>query len=625
MADIGYATKLFEGGDKFTYTYRSNNLENRWVDLTSFVTLKRADGTPAMFSLGFSYIDSFGAQRQELQDRIALQNTELEEAVKQAEKATKAKTEFLFNMSHDIRTPMNAIIGFTNMSVKHIDDKNMVLDCLSKVKSSGQYMVSLLNDILDMAKINQGKLKIENEEVFLPELVKSLENIVKESAKEKQLELDFNYADLNEGHVWTDALQLRRIMMNIISNAIKYTKPGGSIKVVFRELPDDDPEKGIYEFTVEDNGIGMTPEFVEHIFEQFQRERNSTTSGIQGTGLGMAITKNLVDCMNGTISVESELGKGSKFTVVIPLKYNMNPNRSGDNLNEADIANVRFDGMRVLLAEDNLLNREIAMDVLCDIGVVVEEAEDGAVAVEKVSASRPGYYSLVLMDIQMPVMDGYQATKAIRGLENPGLANIPIYALSANVYTEDRKKSVDAGMNGHLGKPLEVHEILQVLTKYAPKDAGKIISDEEEYMKPDNRDAQKPYTFDENKYTVLITDDSEINRKFLGRMLRDEYNIVEAANGKEALDILRSGEKKIDLVLMDLSMPVMTGTEFMEEWKKDDTISHIPVMVQTAGIGSEGELLSLRLGASDYIQRPYRSEVVLRRIANAIGKDQNNN
>jgi CheY-like chemotaxis protein/anti-sigma regulatory factor (Ser/Thr protein kinase) len=503
-------------------------------------------------------------------------------------------------MSHDIRTPMNAIVGFTALAASHLDNKEQVQDYLGKISVSSQHLLSLINDVLDMSRIESGKMTIEETNVHLPDMIHDLRTIIQSNIASKQMELFIDTQDVTHEDIITDKLRLNQVLLNILTNAIKFTPAGGTISFRVIEKPSPSPKLTSFEFRIKDNGIGMSKEFQKTIFEAFTRERTSTVSGIQGTGLGMAITKNIVDMMDGTIEVTSEEGKGSEFVVTIPCRIcdeciqfepipelqgvralvadddtdtclsicamlreiGMRPDwtnygkeavvRAKEALDHADefrvfiidwlmpdqngIETVRkirkaigsnapiiiltaydwadieeeareagvtafcskplfmsemrdvltrpflsaqepqakqsepealpdFSGKRVLLAEDNDVNQMIAVTILTEANLCVEIANDGTEAVEMVKAAPAGYYDVILMDIQMPKMDGYEAAKRIRALEDRGKAGIPIIAVTANAFEEDRKSALDAGMNGHLAKPYDIPAILGMLTK----------------------------------------------------------------------------------------------------------------------------------------------------------------
>ena len=526
-------------------------------------------------------------------------NAKLQVAVEKAESANRAKSTFLSNMSHDIRTPMNAIIGFTTLALSNIDDTDRVKDYLGKTLASSNHLLSLINDVLDMSRIESGKIHLEEVEVNLSDVLHDLKTIVSGQIYAKQLELYMDAMDVTDEDVYCDKTRLNQILLNLLSNAIKFTPAGGTVSVRVRQLAGKVRGCGQYEFRIKDNGIGMSQEFAQKIFEPFERERTSTVSRIQGTGLGMAITKNIVDMMGGTIEVQTAQGKGTEFTVCVPMRAQTEQRpvekiteleglkalvvdddfntcdsvtkmlvkvgmraewtlsgkeavlRARQSIEMSDVyhayiidwrlpdmngievtrqirslhddtpiiiltaydwsdieveakaagvtafcskpmfmsdlretlmsalgqksadavqgllpeKNADFKGKHILLVEDNELNREIAQEILREYGFLVDSAENGAVAVEKVSTAAPGSYDLVLMDVQMPIMDGYTATRKIRALDDPARAKLPILAMTANAFDEDRRNALESGMNGFLSKPIVIDDLVQELHK----------------------------------------------------------------------------------------------------------------------------------------------------------------
>lgn len=563
----------------------------RWFHAAGRLS-RREDGSPITFVGLFMDIDD----EKKMKEQLEKQKIDLQDALAVAQHANRAKTTFLNNMSHDIRTPMNAIIGFTSLAAAHIDNIEQVQDYLGKITTSSNHLLSLINDVLDMSRIESGKVKIEEKETSLPEIMHDLKTIVQADISAKQLEFYIDTADVVNEHVLCDKLRLNQILLNLLSNAMKFTKPGGMVSV--RILQKGKAPEGFasYEFQVKDTGVGMSREFLEHVFEPFEREKTSTVSGIQGTGLGMAITKNIVDMMGGSITVVSEEGKGSTFTVDLQFRICSGPVRQdeipelkglralvadddfntcssvtkmlstigmrpdwttsgkeavlraklareqndgysayiidwlmpdmngievvrrirgmiGDetpiiiltaydwsdieeearkagvtafcskpiflselreilespftmqSMNSQKQNTVSFEGKKLLLVEDNELNQEIAVEILQETGFVMDVADDGAVAVEKLKGAEPGQYDLILMDIQMPILNGYEATKQIRALNQPGISDIPIIAMTANAFDEDKKAALAAGMNGHIAKPIDVPKLMELLTE----------------------------------------------------------------------------------------------------------------------------------------------------------------
>ena len=541
-----------------------------------------------------NFLEQQALQEAEYKKELEAKNKELELSIEHEAIANRSKREFLFNMSHDIRTPMNAIIGFTSLAATHVDNKEQVLDYLKKISISSQHLLSLINDVLDMSRIESGKVKIEEKVVHLPDLIHDLRSIIQSNVSAKRLSLLIDTMDVYDEDIITDPLRLNQVLLNILSNAIKFTPSGGTISIQIIQKNTGIKDRADYEFRVKDTGIGMSEEFMDHIFEEFAREETSTVSRIQGTGLGMAIAKRIVDLMGGTIEVNSEQGVGSEFVVKIRFKVadnkvehktieqlegiralvadddtdcclnvckmlrtiGLRPDwtisgkeaviRAKDAIEQNDAFNVyiidwmipdmngvevvrnirkfigeetpiiiltaydytdieqeakeagvtafcskplfmselrevlekpfvlredvqevkheNFNDKRVLLAEDNELNREIAYEILKELGLTVDVVEDGKQALDAIDIHDAFYYDLVLMDVQMPNMDGYEATKAIRSLADKDKANVTIYAMTANAFEEDKNNALEAGMNGHIAKPFDIKQLSTVLS-----------------------------------------------------------------------------------------------------------------------------------------------------------------
>ena len=386
----------------------------------------------------------------------------LEDALIQANRASQAKGIFLSNMSHDIRTPMNAIMGFTNLASNHLDERKRVEEYIEKIQVSGNYLLSLLNNVLDMSQIESGNLCLEETLCSLPEILENLDDMMQIEAEKKLLQLQVHLPDMESEKIYCDRMRLSQILLNVVENSLKYTNPGGRIDLDVVQKPGAMPGFVNYEFCVRDNGIGMSPEFLEHVFDLFEREKNTTLSGIGGTGLGLALTKSLVEMMNGKIEVESELDHGTTVRISLTFRQEKREDVSWTESAGAHEESEHYTG-RILLVEDNELNREIAEMILEDAGFETESAENGQIAVDMVKNSSHGYYELVLMDIQMPVMNGYEAARAIRSLEDRELAQIPILAMTANAFDEDRENALRSGMDAHIAKPIDVDLLLQTM------------------------------------------------------------------------------------------------------------------------------------------------------------------
>ncbi|WP_165062747.1 ATP-binding protein [Adlercreutzia sp. ZJ154] len=387
----------------------------------------------------------------------------LQNALEFAQSASRAKSTFLSSMSHDIRTPMNAIVGLTAIASNHIDDRERVENCLERIGVSSRHLLSLINDVLDMNEIESGKISLNAEPFSIKELMDDLIAIVQPQTRAKTLDLKIEPISVQHDIVLGDTLRIHQVLLNILSNAVKYSKPNGWVHVFISEEATSDSEIYNYCFVVEDNGIGMSPDFIDSVFEPFERERNEITSFTEGAGLGMSITKNIVDLMGGTIEVESQLDIGSKFTVTVPLKITdvQKPNESTEQTEPSKLSG------RVLLVEDNALNCEIATELIQSFGVDVDTANNGLEALKTIISAEPKHFDLVFMDCQMPLMDGLEATKKIRIFEqHKGFAHIPIIAMTANAFNEDRQKAMDAGMDGFMSKPISIIELEKTLQRY---------------------------------------------------------------------------------------------------------------------------------------------------------------
>lgn len=437
----------------------SQTIKGAWM--RSMIVPQKCDEKGNLSTVLLAISDVTEEKEHELeQDRI------LRNALSSAEHANRAKTAFLNNMSHDIRTPMNAIIGFTSLAAEHLDDREIIRDYLEKISTSGKHLLSLINDVLDMSRIESGSVKIEKTNVYLPDVLEDLKTIILESVHAKQQKLLIKQQDVVHEDIITDKLRLTQVLLNIISNAVKFTPVGGTIHILVEEKASQKAGYAVYSFCIKDNGIGMSKEFQEHVFDSFARERTVTESGITGTGLGMAITKNIVDLMGGTIHLTSKQGEGSEFIVTLECELaDKTVQDKQSSCPKAEKKHLDYSGKKVLLVEDNELNREIATEILKSLGLKVDYAADGMEAVEIMSSEAGNQYDLIFMDIQMPKMDGYTATREIRTLKDTKKANVPIIAMTANAFDEDRKKAIKAGMNGHIARPIDVNVILQNLDR----------------------------------------------------------------------------------------------------------------------------------------------------------------
>ena len=432
--------------------------ENGWITLIQ-----------RLWGLLISFMSSFIIMIVYLQFRMRryrekIHETELEKAVHEAKSANEAKTRFLFNMSHDIRTPMNAIIGFADLLEKHIDERDRVLDYIGKIKSSSEFLLSLINYVLETARIESGKTSLNNEVSCASRLIESLTDVFEPEVCKKGLTYSYT-KDIEHEYVMCDETKVREIFINIIGNSLKYTPAGGKITIDIREIPFDRENYIAYKIVVEDTGIGMSEDYLPHIFEEFSREHTSTESKVVGTGLGLPIVKALIDLMGGTIEIESEAGKGTKTTVMIPFEIATQEQILEEKQKEKEFVPEDIKEKRILVAEDNELNAEITLTVLKEKGLLVERAANGKECVEMLKEKPADYYDMILMDIQMPEMDGYQATEMIRNLGDSRAA-VSIVAMTANAFEEDRQKALDAGMNAHVLKPVDMNVLFRVMAKF---------------------------------------------------------------------------------------------------------------------------------------------------------------
>lgn len=408
-----------------------------------------------------------GFQRVDEEIRYEMEKKKVvEEALSRAQSANNAKNVFLSNMSHDMRTPLNAIFGFTALAKMEANDSESVRSYLEQIEVSSHQLLRLIDDILELSWMETAQIRLLEEQYSLPDLLQDVCNEMMPQAQEKSILLSLNFADGKHSSVYGDRDRLKQVLKYIVNNGIKYTENGGkaSIDVTEKELLPNDYV--VYEFKISDTGIGIKEEFLKHIFEPFEREKNSTLSGIHGTGLGLTIAKNIVDRMGGTIEVHSVVGQGSQFTVILKFRTEESVTSFAG---QDRISDGKLENRRILVAEDNEINREIETELLESLGLIVDTAENGSIAVEKVSGADPGYYSLVLMDIQMPVMDGYQATRMIRKFQDSKLASIPIVALSANAMEKDIRMARESGMNAHVAKPFDLDNLAEVISKFIPE------------------------------------------------------------------------------------------------------------------------------------------------------------
>ena len=443
--------KRLEGKNSLFHT--CERTDGTWI--LSMIVPQKYDENGRVVSVLLANRDFTEEKKRELEQEEALRQEKIK-----AEKANEAKSIFLFNMSHDIRTPMNAILGYSQLMKKELTNPKLV-HYQEMIEQSSQLLLSIINNVLDMARVESGKMELDENYEVVGNITQLVCGAFAAEASKKNIELN-KIVNVEHKHIITDSTKMQEILSNLISNAIKYTSAGGKVTIDTRELPYDKEGYTLIQTKVSDTGIGMSEEFLPSLFELFTRERNTTLSKIPGTGLGMAIVKNLVDLMNGSIEVESELGKGSTFTITIPHKI-ANKDYTNRNIESSNEFDIDFKGKRILLAEDNELNAEITTTILSEMGFEVKAVEDGILCVNEMQHQPANTYDLILMDIQMPNMDGYKATDCIRHLSQLEKANIPIIAMSANAFEEDKKKAFDVKMNDYITKPIDFQKMEEVL------------------------------------------------------------------------------------------------------------------------------------------------------------------
>ena len=556
---------------------------NHWYRAT-YISKKRDDNGKVVEAL-FVVKDIHEEKKKELEAKEKLEEQEkaLRDALKMAENANKAKTTFLNNMSHDIRTPMNAIIGYTALAATHIDNKDALNNYLTKINISSKHLLSLINDVLDMSRIENGAVNIECHEVHIPDILHDLTTIIQGSIHSKQLDLCIDTQDIVHEDVITDKLRLNQILLNLTGNAIKFTQVGGRINIRIKEKPCDDPGYAYFEFTVKDNGIGMSEEFIKHVFDSFSRERSSTNSGIEGTGLGMAITKHLVNMLGGTIHVNSKEGEGSEFVVCLTMKIN-------DSASTYETISS-LAGARVLVVDDDIDTCMSVSKMLRDIQMRADWTTSGKEAVvrsqEAYEQSEP--FEVFIIDWLMPDMNGIETARRIRsGMKN----EVPIIILSAYDYSDVEQEALDAGVTAFISKPIFKSELISVLKN--PKTVRK---------KPD----EILHSHYEGKH-ILLVEDNELNREIAEEMLKNAGFIVDSVNdGIDAVERMKDlDENAYDLILMDIQMPKMDGYTATKEIRRlsNQRKANIPIVAMTANAFEEDKKKSMAAGMNAHLSKP---------------------
>ena len=552
------------------------------------------DGSIHYVILGFADVDRKTREEQEKKQA-------LEDALSQAEAANKAKTVFLNNMSHDIRTPMNAIIGFASLAVTHLENTRVVKDYLSKILTSSNHLLSLINDVLDMSRIESGKVRIEESECYLPDIVHDIRNIIQADIHSKQLVLLIDTVDVVDEHIVCDKLRLNQVLLNCVSNAMKFTKSGGTVSIQIIQKGDSSDGFADYDFRIRDTGIGMSKEFMEHLFEPFERERSSTVSGIPGTGLGMAITKNIVDMMNGSISVTSEVGKGTEF--VISLRFAVRSEKGKD----ADIPELK--GLHALVADDDFNTCASVSKMLTGIGLRAEWTTSGSEAVlrTKFAKENKDDFHVYIIDWLMPDMNGIEVVRRIRR-EIGDLA--PIIILTAYDWADIEEEAREAGVTGFCEKPIFLSELRNILLTSAG------------YLPEGKKDLRKEEKFSFEGKHVLLVEDVELNREIAETILEEHgFSVDCAENGAKAVEMVRNSlNNRYDLVLMDIQMPVMDGYEATRRIRslEDPSLANIVILSVTANAFEEDRRKALEAGMNGHITKPIQISVLMETIKNLL-------
>ncbi len=541
--------------------------------------------------IGFSDITEETKEKRKQQEALEI-------ALEQAQQASKAKGTFLSNMSHDIRTPMNAIIGFATLAAGHIDNTERVKDCLKKIMSSSNHLLSLINDVLDMSRIESGKITIEEKPCSLSEIFHDLKTIIQGEIKSKQLEMYIDTVDVFDEDIFCDKLRMNQMFLNLLSNAIKFSKPGGIISVRIIQRKSNMEDYGSYEFRVKDTGVGMTPDFIEHIFEPFSREKSSTVSGIQGTGLGMAITKNIVDMMGGTITVNSELGKGTEFVVNIDFRIQKEKHQS--------VEIKELEGLRALVVDDDFNTCDSVTHMLMQVGMRAEWTMSGSEAILRTrqAISRSDEFYTYIIDWIMPDMNGIELTRRIRKEVGD---SCPIVILTAYDWSDIEEEAKEAGVTAFCSKPMFMSDLRNTLLN-----AAGLIKEEE------TEEAREYEKFIGKK--ILLVEDNELNREIATEILQDYGFVVDyAEDGTVAVQKMQLAKREdYDIILMDIQMPLMNGYEATREIRQIKEAQDIPIIAMTANAFDEDKRKAFESGMNGYISKPIEIEKLLETLEKTI-------
>ena len=518
---------------------------------------------------------------------------ELTDALTMTREAIKAKSVFLSNMSHDLRTPMNAIIGMVDLALENEADQEQVHESLTIVKNSSEHLLALINDVLNMSRIESGRETKQESSFSQQEILSVVYGATSVLARNKQQKFRIE-KDIRHDRCIGDAQHLNRILTNLLGNAVKFTPPQGEILFKAEEFPSKGTNMRLFRYTISDNGIGMDEETQKHIFETFYRAAAPEISQIEGTGLGLSIVKSLVELIGGTIRLKSSLNEGSTFIVEVPMRINLAASRNEGLLDQiAEVYDYDLSSVHILLAEDNLVNQKVAVRILERAGATVEIAENGEVAVKRFCSSDDQPFEIILMDIQMPVMDGYEAARRIRESGREDAERIPIIAMTANAFQEDIRKCLDSGMNGHIAKPIHPNELYSVICKCTSGCVNRI------------------------KKKILVVDDMEVNALAVAIPLEEQFEVLTACDGRHALELL---EENLDIiaVITDIQMPNMNGMDLIKAIRANASYESIAILANTQYGDSNQEEALLAAGADDFLYKPTTPFIVTTRLKNVL-------
>ena len=564
-----------------------------WIKINGLFSDQKVDGIPVIYA---TFIDVTKAvEQKELQQQLEKRSAELQVALQAAEVANREKSDFLSRMSHDIRTPMNAIMGMTDIAAAHLDSRDKVQDCLRKISLSSQHLLGLINDVLDMSKIESGQMTLAEEMIELPEVMETIVSIMQSGVKARQQHFDVRLHQIRHEQLYCDSLRLRQVLINVLSNASKFTPPGGTVSFDIEEIPSDSADRAWFQFTVTDTGIGIKQEFLADIFKPFTREKDSRIDKTEGSGLGMAISKKIVDLMGGTIEVSSEAGVGTRFTIRLPLQ-----------ISTLDLKKFKFPDLKIIVVDDDVIVCEYTTELLRQIGIEPDWETDGQRAVQKVlAAHRSGQtYDAVILDCRMPEQDGVETAAIIRRRIS---SELPIILISAYDSAEIEVRARQAGVNGFMTKPVFMSTLCRALQKY---------------VLGENGDDEQNGAADFSGKRFLLVEDNELNSEIAVEMLESTGALVEtAADGAAGVaEFLAAPPAYYDLILMDVQMPVMNGYEATQKIRASAAADAqtVPIVAMTADAFAEDIIEAKKAGMNSHLAKPLNLATLVREIGKQL-------